>query len=168
MKGKIIMPYHMRRTDREIQDDGLMEAIIKNGKYAVLAMCKDNEPYVVTLSYGYDASSRSLYFHGAKEGLKLEFLKANPRVCLTIIDDQGYIPGVCSHAYRTVVIRGNLELLDDDAERLKGIKAMIDHLEKNPAKMMAKVEGGESWNNTAMMRLTIAEMTGKERKKIKD
>lgn len=160
------MPYHMRRNDRKIQDEGLMETIIKNGKYAVISMCKDNEPYIVTLSYGYDASSRSFYFHGAKEGLKLDFLKANPRVCLTIIDDQGYIPGECSHAYRTVVIRGNLELLDDDAERLKGVEVMINHFEKNPDKMMAKVQSDASWNNTAMMRLTIAEITGKERKKI--
>jgi nitroimidazol reductase NimA-like FMN-containing flavoprotein (pyridoxamine 5'-phosphate oxidase superfamily) len=160
------MNYHMRRSDREIQDADSKEAIIKNGKYAIMALCKDNEPYIVTLSYGYDAATRSLYFHGAKEGLKLDFLKANPRVCATIIEDQGYIFGECSHAYRTVVIRGEMEFLENDAERVKGIEVMINHFEKDPAKMMAKVHPGTgTWTNTVMMRLTITEITGKERKK---
>lgn len=159
------MNYHLRRIEREIQDADSMESIIKNGKYAVIALCKDNEPYIVTMSYGYDASTRSLYFHGAKEGLKLNFLKANPRVCVTIIDDQGYIPGECSHAYRTVVVRGEMELLKDDVDRVKGIEVMINHLEQNSESMMAKVhQGTESWRNTAMMRLTITEITGKKGK----
>lgn len=46
----------------------------------------------VNLSYGYDESSRALYFHGAKAGLKIDFLKTNSHVCLTIIDDRGYLP----------------------------------------------------------------------------
>jgi nitroimidazol reductase NimA-like FMN-containing flavoprotein (pyridoxamine 5'-phosphate oxidase superfamily) len=159
------MIHHMRRADREIQDASCMEAIIKNGKYAVIALCKDDEPYIVTLSYGYDPSSRTLYFHGAKAGLKHDFLKANSRVCATIIDDQGYIPGECSHVYRTVVIRGKMELLDDAADRVKGMEVMINHLEENPEKIMAKVhQGTESWKNTVMMRLTIDEITGKEGK----
>jgi nitroimidazol reductase NimA-like FMN-containing flavoprotein (pyridoxamine 5'-phosphate oxidase superfamily) len=156
----------MRRTDREIQNADLMESIIKNGKYAVVALCKENEPYIVTLSYGYDASSRSFYFHGARAGLKLDFLRANPQVCMTIMDDQGYIPGECSHAYRTVVIRGKMELLEEEAERVKGIEVMINHFETDPAKMMAKIKPGtEAWRSTVIMRLTIAEISGKEQKK---
>lgn len=114
--GNSSMKYHMRKADREIQDPVQLEAVIKNGKYAVIAMCRNNEPYIVTLSYGYDEADHALYFHGAKDGLKIEFLKANPEVCLTIIHDQGYIPQVCSHAYKTVVIRGKMEPLEHDKD----------------------------------------------------
>jgi nitroimidazol reductase NimA-like FMN-containing flavoprotein (pyridoxamine 5'-phosphate oxidase superfamily) len=159
------MTYHLRRSDRKIQDPLQLEAVIKNGKYAAVALCRNNEPYIVTLSYGYDEADRALYFHGAKDGLKIDFLKANPAVCLTIINDQGYIPDICSHAYKTIVIRGKMELLEDEAERMKGIEILIHHLEENPEKMLAKVkQPSGSWDKTQVFRLKIEEITGKERK----
>lgn len=65
--------------------------------------------------------------------------------------------------YRTVVIRGKMELLEDEMDRGKGIEVIIKHLEKHPEEIMAKVHGGtETWRNTMMMRLMIAEITGKQ------
>jgi nitroimidazol reductase NimA-like FMN-containing flavoprotein (pyridoxamine 5'-phosphate oxidase superfamily) len=85
------MKYHLiNRPDREITDEEEILRILKNGKYATLSLCKNNEPYIVTLSYGYEEQSNSLYFHCAKKGLKLVFIKNNPRVCATIIEDGGY------------------------------------------------------------------------------
>ncbi|HEX3043524.1 MAG TPA: pyridoxamine 5'-phosphate oxidase family protein [Bacillota bacterium] len=161
------MTYHMRRAEREIKDPLQLEAVIKNGKYAVIALCRNNEPYIVTLSYSYDENDRALYFHGAKDGLKIEFLNANPNICLTIIDDQGYIPRECSHAYKTIVIRGKMELLEQEVERMKGIEVLIHHLEKNPEKMLAKVnQTSGQWDKTQLFKLKIVEMSGKERKQI--
>ena len=56
------MSYHMRREDREIADWSVMEEVLRQGKYATLALCRDHEPYVFTLNYGYDAVERALYF----------------------------------------------------------------------------------------------------------
>jgi uncharacterized protein len=68
--------YHMQnRPNREIGEAGEIKEIIKNGKYAVIAMCFGNEPYIVTLSYGYDALGDTLYFHCSTQGLKLDFIK---------------------------------------------------------------------------------------------
>ena len=46
--------YHMRRQDRQINDETELSEIICRGKFAVLALCRNDEPYIVTLSYGYD------------------------------------------------------------------------------------------------------------------
>ena len=100
------MAYHMRRKDRKINDENVLYDIVNKGQFAVLALCRKNEPYCVTLSYGFEKARRTLYFHAANTGLKLDILKENPEVCLTIIEDNGYLKTVCSHAYRTVVIRG--------------------------------------------------------------
>jgi uncharacterized protein len=124
------MSYHMRKADREIKDSKRLTEIIKTGKYAVLALCRNDEPYIVTLSYGYDESNEDLYFHGAKEGLKADFVGANPHACLTVIDDKGYIPHECGHAYRTVVIRGEMRAVESDKEREKGIRIQIGHFER--------------------------------------
>jgi nitroimidazol reductase NimA-like FMN-containing flavoprotein (pyridoxamine 5'-phosphate oxidase superfamily) len=56
----------------------------------------DEEPYVVTLSYGYEEKSNTIYSHCASEGQKIGYIKRNPYVCATIIEDKGYVEGDCS------------------------------------------------------------------------
>ena len=85
--------YHMNnRPNREIKNKVQINKLLHTGKYVTLALCKDNQPYIVTLSYGYDEATDSLYMHCADKGLKLDFIKENPNVCGTIIEDGGYIP----------------------------------------------------------------------------
>jgi nitroimidazol reductase NimA-like FMN-containing flavoprotein (pyridoxamine 5'-phosphate oxidase superfamily) len=85
------MKYHMRRGEREIKEWTVNEEILRKGKFATLALCRNNEPYIVTLSYGYESATQSLYFHCAKDGLKTEFVTGNPNICATIIQDIGYV-----------------------------------------------------------------------------
>ncbi len=67
--------YHLHnRPNRELKSQTEIVNILKTGKYAVISMCADNEPYIVTLSYGYDELKNTLYFHSAKHGLKLDFI----------------------------------------------------------------------------------------------
>ncbi|MBU4316419.1 MAG: pyridoxamine 5'-phosphate oxidase family protein [Proteobacteria bacterium] len=158
------MHYHMRRKDREITDRIGMIAVIRTGKFAVIALCKESEPYLVTMSYGFDEATETFYFHGAKQGQKIEFLKANPKVCLTVIEDKGYQHGHCTHAYRSVVVRGKMLLVDDLEERVKAIRIMIDQLETDKTKYFNMVDDPHSqWPGTRMFKLKIEAMTCKER-----
>lgn len=42
----------MRKIEKEITNRVKIYDILKRGKYTILSLCRDNEPYVVTLSYG--------------------------------------------------------------------------------------------------------------------
>jgi len=44
--------YHMNKVEKEINDAEVIGLILKMGKYAVVAMCRGEEPYVVTMNYG--------------------------------------------------------------------------------------------------------------------
>jgi nitroimidazol reductase NimA-like FMN-containing flavoprotein (pyridoxamine 5'-phosphate oxidase superfamily) len=109
--------YHMRKKEREIKKTGDLVDILRDGKYTTVAMCRNDEPYVVTLSYGFDEAENILYFHCAQKGLKLEFLNDNPEVCATVIQDKGYKKGKCAHAYRSVVFWGKMTVVDDLEEK---------------------------------------------------
>jgi len=86
--------YHLQnRPNREITSAEEIRDILRRGKYVVIALCRDNEPYVVTLSYGYSEKQNCLYFHVATKGLKLDVIRTNPHVCATVIEDGGYVPG---------------------------------------------------------------------------
>jgi uncharacterized protein len=152
----------MRRDDRQITDPKIIEEIIFKGKYATLALCRNNEPYAVTLSYGYDSDSKSLYFHCANTGLKTEFVQENPCVCATIIQDNGYIQNECAHSYQSVVIRGKVDILTDEKDKAKAVDVLLNHLEEQPDIFRSKLQNKtEQYNKMRTWRLRIEEINGK-------
>lgn len=156
--------YHLlNRPDREIRSAPELHEILKNGKFAVISMCRNNEPYIVTLSYGFDTESRSLYFHCAPQGLKLEFAGENPRVCATVIEDHGYVKNECGHNYRTVVFRGIMTVVDDPEEKIHGMNVLLNHLESDDSvKKQKLLKSKDFYSKMVILKLAITQLNGKE------
>lgn len=152
----------MKKKDREITDKNTIKEILKNGKFASISMCRANEPYIVTLSYGFDLKQNCLYFHSAKEGLKIEFLRENSNVCGTVVDDLGYIMNDCSHKYRSIVFWGKMAIVEDLEEKKYGFNIILNHLENNPGKTKKRfLKNEQAYDDICIIRLNIIEMTGK-------
>lgn len=158
--------YHVRRSDRELTDPAELDAILAEGKFVTIAMARDNEPYLVTMSYGFDPERRALYFHAAPEGLKYAFMEANPEVCATVVLDGGYVRGECEHHYTSAVIRGRLSRVTDSAELRSGMRVLLDHLEAGSPEYAETpaLERDEAYERMAVLRLDIDELTGKRGK----
>src|SRR3972149_2288018 len=69
----------MRRKDSEIIERGLIDQTIRKSVVCRLGLAKDNVPYIVPVSFGYDGEA--IYFHSAQQGRKIDFITANNRVC---------------------------------------------------------------------------------------
>lgn len=152
----------MRRTDREIKDLVQLSDILHQGKFMVLALSHLDEPYIVTLSYGYDGKHNHVYFHCAKEGLKLQYIAANPRACATVILDKGYIQDECAHPFTTLVLRGSIEMVDDVEEKKHGVSIVLNHLESNPTVIAKRVlQNDQVFEKICVLRMTIEEISGK-------
>lgn len=76
--------YIMRRSDREITDFAQITDILHRADTVRLAMHDEPYPYIVPLSFGFEAHDGkiTLYFHGATEGLKRDLIQKNPYVCV--------------------------------------------------------------------------------------
>jgi nitroimidazol reductase NimA-like FMN-containing flavoprotein (pyridoxamine 5'-phosphate oxidase superfamily) len=155
--------YHPRRSEKEITDKAELNRLLKEGKYAVIGMAKDGEPYVVSLSYGHDEANQCLYFHCAQAGEKIGFLKSNPNVCATIIEDRGYVQGKCEHAYSSLVIRGTMDILQSIEEKKHGLQVLVRHLEGDAAGSIIseQVTSDKSYDKVGILRLNIATVVGK-------
>jgi nitroimidazol reductase NimA-like FMN-containing flavoprotein (pyridoxamine 5'-phosphate oxidase superfamily) len=155
--------YHLRRTDRELTDAGDLTQILRGGRFATIALCHDGEPYLVTLSYGYDAEREALYFHVAKSGRKLDAIAADARACATVIVDEGYEQGACKHHYRSVVMTGSMSVVQDADEKRHGLRVLVDHLEDDPAPVWERnaLDGDEALGRVVVVRLDIEALTGK-------
>jgi nitroimidazol reductase NimA-like FMN-containing flavoprotein (pyridoxamine 5'-phosphate oxidase superfamily) len=154
------MSFHVRRKDREITDKNAMKSVLKSTKYVTVALCMDNEPYLVSLSHGYDEQRNCIYFHCANEGKKLVYAKANNKVWGQAIQDYG-VTDDCDYAYTSVHFSGKLSLIDNLPEKRRAIEVMVRQLSPNPEAKLAKIKP-EKLATTTMGRIDIDGMTGKQ------
>lgn len=154
--------YHNRRPEKAIKDHQEILQVIREQKFLTFALCKDNEPYIVTVNYAYDEAQNCFYFHAAKVGKKLDYLQANPVVWGQILEDQGYLQGECNHAYRTVQFKGVAELVTTLDEQRKALHMMIDRLEDSPEPMKKQFIEENAFKNVAIYRITVEGFTGKK------
>ena len=158
MTGK----YHLKRIDRAMTDENEISRVINEQKFMTIAMCKDNEAYLVTVNHAFDKSTNSFYFHCAQEGKKIDFIKANPLVWGQILEDMGYSQGDCDHAYRTVQFKGRAELISDIEEKRQALELMIEGLEEEPEKCKKEFITRSELEKVAICRIDIMELSGKE------
>ena len=119
----------MRRCEKEIVDRTEIDAILNRAQVCRIALCDENTPYVVPMSFGYDGCF--LYLHCALEGRKLEILGKNPRVCFEVDIDQAIVVGetACSYSfnYHSVIGVGSAVLIDDPTEKRAALDTIIAH-----------------------------------------
>jgi hypothetical protein len=127
-----------------------------------VAMCRGDEPYLVTMDYLFVEAEKCFYVHCANEGRKLEFLSANPRIWGQIVEDRGYIPGVCSHAYRCVMFQGRVERITDAGDKRRVLDLMIDRCEPEPELLKQKMLKNKALGGVTVLRLRIEAMSGKQ------
>lgn len=158
--------YHkLSRPEKEIDNRNEVVDILERGKYITIATCYDNQPYIVTLSYGYDQDSDTIYLHSSTKGRKLDFFRANRKVSATIIEDNGYLDGKCSHLYRTVVIDGDISVVEDEEEKRVGMLTLLNHLENSEkVRKGFSMKAGAMFDRMVMLKIEILNITGKEAK----
>jgi len=154
------MSFHVRRKDREITDPNELRQVLKTTKYVTVALCMNNEPYLVSLSHGYDQAKNCLYFHCAPEGKKLVYLKANNRVWGQAVLDFG-VTDECDYVYTSVHFCGKMSLISDLCEKQHAIEVLVRQLSLNPEMKLAKIKP-EKLEKTTIGRIDIDYMSGKK------
>lgn len=156
--------YHLKNhPTRELKEQDDIYKILKKGKYTTISMCRDNEPYIVTLSYGFDVNKKSLYFHCAPKGLKLDFINDNSLVCATVIEDGGYIMDECAHEYKSVVFWGKMSIVTEISEKKHAMTILLNHLENKQDVIKKNMLQSDSFysKKMVMLRLDINQIHGK-------
>ena len=105
----------MRRKDLALSQEATL-ALIDAKDYAVLSLTDPNgRAYGVPLDYV--RKEDSLYFHGAREGRKVEAMKINPWACAVILGDTAIVPEKFGRKYESAIIEGPIELIDDPEQK---------------------------------------------------
>lgn len=154
--------YHMGKKDKEILVESTILEIVKKGKIITLALSDNHQPYIVSMSYGYDKENMCIYMHCSKHGLKVDFIKKNPNVCATIIEDHGYVLKDCTQNYRSLIIWGKASMIEDLDEKKHAFSILFRHLEGENEEMSAKMASEEdAYQSVGVMKLSIDQIDAK-------
>ena len=153
--------YHLRRQEKAIKDMDEIHEIIQKQAFMTLAMCSGDQPYLVTLNYGYDPQNNYLYFHCASDGKKLDVLQANPKIWGQIIEDRGYVVGECSHSYRCIEFDGTVDFLESYKEKKHALDLMIDQIEPDPEPLKQRMVSEKRAAGVTIGRVRNHELTAK-------
>ncbi|MGD2272123.1 MAG: pyridoxamine 5'-phosphate oxidase family protein [Desulfobacterales bacterium] len=149
----------MRRKEREITDQKSIEDIINKAWVCRLAMVDGDCPYVVPLCFGY--ADRTLYFHSAAEGKKLEILKKNNRVCFEFDIDPSLKtnakPCAWGMNYKSVIGFGHAYFLND----VESQRRALDIIMRNYSIKAFEYENS-AIEKTTVIKVEIEQMTGKQ------
>ena len=154
--------WHTRHPDKAITDPAEIARIVAGQKFLTLALCAENQPYLVTLSHAFAAEHGSFYFHCAPTGRKLDNIRANPHVYGQVLEDLGYKAGECEHAYRTVQFDGTAELVTDPDEKLRALRLLVDRLEPEPEPVKARLLRPERLGGVAIVRVMVTSWSAKQ------
>ena len=123
----------MRRKKEEITDSSTIAAILQKARIGRLAtLGEKGYPYIVPVNYVY--WREGIYFHCARQGEKLDNIRRHDKVCfevdlpLAYLDtgyDKNMPPCEVGQFYQCVVIRGRAEIIDDSAEKVAALNALM-------------------------------------------
>jgi nitroimidazol reductase NimA-like FMN-containing flavoprotein (pyridoxamine 5'-phosphate oxidase superfamily) len=123
----------MRRADREVTDIAEKLEIIGRCKVCRLGMVDGDEPYIVPLNFGWEYRDGTLYlyFHGAREGRKIDILRKNSRVCFEMDGAHALIEGDTaskySYAYESIIGTGTTAFIEDREEKTQALNFLMRH-----------------------------------------
>ncbi len=104
----------MRRFKQQISDAECRE-ILTSQKRGVLSLIGENGyPYGIPIDHWFCDADGCLYFHGAKEGHKIDAIKACNKACYTVYDEGFRKPGEWALNIKSVIVFGKIKLVTDE------------------------------------------------------
>ena len=153
--------WEMRKKEQEITDESELRGILREAHFVTMAMCLEDEPYLVTISHGYDADRNAIYFHCGHEGKKIDILRRNDTVWGEAVLDKGYDGPECEQDYATTQFRGRVSFPEDEEEKQHGLRVLLSQFGADVDKFFAKEDADKKVRGVNVGRVDIDYMSGK-------
>ena len=152
------MERKMRRF-KQLLDEQATKEILNNATNGVLSLVdSDGEPYGVPISYAYDGD-RSIYFHSAVKGHKIECIEAESRCSFCVVAQDLIVPDEFTTYFRSVIVKGTVHTVIDRDDMIQGLLLLCA---KYSPGIDPDAEISKCINHVLVLRLDIDSLTGKE------
>jgi len=149
----------MRRIKQQISDAECVE-VLKNTKRGVLSlMGDDGYPYGIPIDHWYCEEDGKIYFHGAKEGHKIDSIRRCDKVSYCTYDEGYRREGEWALNIRSVIVFGRISLVEDE-ELARRICTELTRKFTDDEEYLAK-ELKNAFPRVQCLAITPEHMTGK-------
>lgn len=149
----------MRRPERRMPDEAARR-LLKEGVCGVLSVVDSGgAPYGVPLNYCYAEAENALFFHCAKEGRKVDCIRHDSRVTLTVVGRADIDAARFTTHYESVIVEGRAYFVEGDDERRLRLRQLCEALAPSAARRDAVIEN--SLSSVAVVRVDIESISGK-------
>lgn len=153
------------RRKRQALTRAECDDILYRGSSGVLALHGDDGfPYAVPISYFYDGAK--LYFHCAKTGHKIDAILRSPKASFCVIDQDMVIPEKYTTYFRSVIVFGNIRIMDDEREMAEHIEKLALKYAPGDSAENRRNEIEREWSALCMLEMTPEHISGKQAKEL--
>lgn len=152
------MEHKMRRFKQLLSQEETKRILTGSSSGVLSLVDAEGLPYGVPLSFAYDGI-RSLYFHSAVNGHKVEAIQAHPQVSFCIIAQDEVKPEEFTTYFRSVIAQGPLVIVNEPEEVLKGLRLLGD---KYAPGIDSSAEIAKGLSHVLVLKMEIENITGKE------
>ena len=120
----------MRNKKREVTDINEIFDILSRCDTVRIGIQGESCPYIVPITPAVEMAEGKavVYFHCAKEGRKIDLLRANPNVCVEgdiFIKTEKIAHGITTR-YESVIGFGRCEFLEDEGEIVRALRLLVE------------------------------------------
>ena len=149
----------MRRVKQQISREECVR-ILKEHPRGVLSVIGDGGyPYGIPLDHWYSEEENKLYFHCAKEGHKLDAIKACEKVSYCVMDTGERIEDSWALKFNSVVVFGRMSVVEDEEKKLEICTRLIKKFTDDEAFLQKELTN--AFPRVNCLELKIEHMTGK-------
>ncbi len=149
----------MRRINREISLEDT-KALLEKEKRGVLSVNGDDGyPFAFPINFLYAEEEGKIYFHGAKEGYKVDSLKKNDKVCFTVYGNEHFKEGEWAPYVQSAVVFGRCRLIEDKELTIHKVHLLAEKYYPNKEEIEAEMA---AIDRAQLYEITIEHMTGKQ------
>ncbi len=150
----------MRRFKQLVSEQEVVRVLAQAKRAAFSVNGEDGYPYTIPVNYTFDEETNRIYFHGAKQGHKMDALKKDNRVCFTVWDE-GYITeGSWEYNVTSVVAFGKIHFVEDQELKLRMLRKLCEKYYPNQEEIEEEM-ASSGVNRAQLFEIEIEHVTGK-------
>ena len=149
----------MRRQRQQVSREECVR-VLEEARRGTLAVIGDEGyPYAIPIDVRLDEEEDRIYFHCAREGHKMDAIRACDKVCLTAWDEGYQKDGHWSWYVTSVVVLGRAAEVTDEPRRSEKLRFMAE--KDIPTREELDLEMEKAAHRACVMEIRIEHMTGK-------
>ena len=110
----------MRRFKQELTQEDCKDILINEPRGVLSVIGEGGYPYGMVMNHWYHEADGKLYFHGAKEGHKIDAIKSCDKVSYCVHDEGFRKEGEWALNIKSVIVFGRIRIVEDE-EKMREI-----------------------------------------------